>query len=230
MPNVSNASSMRRRAAGVCLIAAPLTGLASAVVSPHLEGDAEKDLATIMFRQDAFLIGGLLGVLALVFLLGAVLGLLHLLRDRSVALGHIGGGLALLGVLGLFGLQTAEFVMLEAVDPSAARVEMIELFERLDDSLGFVVVFLMFLVGLNLGLVLLGIAAWRADIAPVWAAGTIPLSVVVLLLGRDKVVSASGFVLLAIGLGWIGRSVLAQSDAEWEGRVAASAPGAPEAG
>jgi hypothetical protein len=129
MPNVSNASSMRRRAAGVCLIAAPLTGLASAVVSPHLEGDAEKDLATIMFRQDAFLIGGLLGVLALVFLLGAVLGLR-----------------------------------------------------------------------------------------------------VVLLLGRDKVVSASGFVLLAIGLGWIGRSVLAQSDAEWEGRVAASAPGAPESG
>lgn len=100
---------------------------------------------------------------------------------------------------------------------------MVALIEQVDDKAGFVVVLLMFLVGLNLGLSLLAAALWRAPVAPAWVAPAVVASVVVLLVGSDKILGAIAFALLAVAFGWVGRAVLAQSDDT--GRL--SRPGRP---
>ena len=41
----------------------------------------------------------------------AVLGLMHMLRERQVAFGHVGGGLAMLGLLAFTGIVAMELVM-----------------------------------------------------------------------------------------------------------------------
>ena len=40
----------------------------------------------------------------------AVLGLMHMLREREVAFGHVGGGLAMLGLLAFTGIVAMELV------------------------------------------------------------------------------------------------------------------------
>jgi hypothetical protein len=214
--SLSEPSQFRRTVAGTCLIAAPLAGLAGTLIGPESETDAADQLAAIADNQDAFVITTVIGMVALVLLLPAVLGLLHLLRDRAVALGHLGGSLALVGIVGLAALQGLGVVLAETVTGDAEREQMVELVERVEDNAGFIVVLLMFLVGLNLGLILLAAAPWRAQVAPAWVALAVVASVIVLFLGTDKILGAIGFALLAVAFGWVGRAVLARSDDDWE--------------
>jgi hypothetical protein len=228
--SLSDPAHFRRTVAGTCLIAAPLAGLTGTLIGPESETDAADQLAAIADNQDAFVIGTIVGIVALVLLLPAVLGLLHLLRDRAVALGHLGGSLALVGIVGLAALQGVGLVLAETVTGDAEREQMVALVERVEDNAGFVVVLLMFLVGLNLGLILLAAALWRAQVAPAWVALAVVASVIVLFLGSDKILGAIGFALLAVAFGWVGRAVLAQSDDDWEARPTRKAAQPPEPG
>jgi MFS family permease len=226
--SLSDASHFRRTVAGTCLIAAPLAGLTGTVIGAESETDAAEQLAAIADNQEAFVIGTIVGIVALVLLLPAVLGLLHLLRDRAVALGHLGGALALVGIVGLAALQGVGLVLAETVTGDGEREQMVSLVERVEDSTGFIVVLLMFLVGLNIGLILLAAALWRARVAPAWVTLALAASVIVLFLGSDKVLGAIGFALLALAFGWVGRAVLAQPDDDWDVRPTGKAAQPPE--
>src|SRR3712207_7166760 len=58
---------------------------------------------TTLFRSaadaDRTLISALLSLAAVALMIGAVMGLMHMLRERMVSFGHIGGGMALLGLV-----------------------------------------------------------------------------------------------------------------------------------
>lgn len=145
-----------------------------------------------------------------------MLGLVHLLRHRAVALGHIGGALVLVGIVGYTAVLATELVLLQIAQTAADRGQMVALAERIYASVGFGIFLLMFLVGLLLGLIVLAVALWRARIVPLWIAGVIALASVLDMVGSTSAVAVViVWVLLLIGLGWVGLKVLRMSDAGW---------------
>lgn len=223
MLKITDADNFRRTVAGLCLVAAPLAGLAATVVAPPAALDIGERLAIVSEYSARFLAGNLLAVLLQILLVPALLGLLHLIRGRGVVLGHIGGGLALIGVFGYMGILATEFVVLQMVGEGAERAQMIALAERVYGSVGFGVFLIMFLFGLLVGLIILAAGLWRARIIPPWAAACIATAAVL-----DFVASASVFavalawVLLLMGLGWMGLKVLGMSDTDWAQGLAPS--------
>lgn len=97
MLKINDANNFRRTGAGFCLIAAPLAGLASALITPRFTGGMGEELAAISEYTGRWLVGEFLNLITFFLFMLAALGILHLLRHRAVVLGHLGGGLVLLG-------------------------------------------------------------------------------------------------------------------------------------
>jgi hypothetical protein len=99
MDGLSNAHHFRRLVAAWCMITAPLAVLV-AMIAESAIGTTERayvigkvgDPDTGSFSQMALVVG-------LVLMVPAVLGLMHMLREREVAFGHLGGAVAMLGLL-----------------------------------------------------------------------------------------------------------------------------------
>jgi len=92
---IGDADNFRRTGAGLCLIAAPLVSLVSALITPQFTGDIADQRAAIAEHTGRWLVSEFLNLIT--FFMLAVLGIAHLLRHRAVVLGHVGGGLVLLG-------------------------------------------------------------------------------------------------------------------------------------
>src|SRR5256885_6457696 len=99
MLNLSDAHHLRKTVAGACMILAPACYLASAIVGPSSDNNSAAIIRATAAHQDRFYIATVLFIVGTVLLLPALLGLMHLMRERQVALGHVGGALALLGNL-----------------------------------------------------------------------------------------------------------------------------------
>src|SRR4051795_3838950 len=84
MFGISDAHHFRKMVAGFCMVFAPLCMLVGFLADPD--------------ASYAFLFAGA------VLMVPASLGLMHMLREREVALGHVGGGLSLVGLMGMAGL------------------------------------------------------------------------------------------------------------------------------
>ena len=103
MLKIWDADNFRRTLAGLCLITAPLALGASDLIRISVEGDAQgtrDQFDHIAASPGAWQVATILNMLGIVLFVPAVLGLLHLLHHRGVVLGHIGGGLLLIGLLG----------------------------------------------------------------------------------------------------------------------------------
>jgi len=100
MLKILDAPNFRRTLTGLSLIAAPLVVLVFWVALPDLPDDPAAMLAASAANRERTMVAALLLMLSSVLFLPAFFGLIHLLRDRGVVLGHVGGGLALLGALG----------------------------------------------------------------------------------------------------------------------------------
>jgi hypothetical protein len=112
MLRINDAVNFRRTLAGLALIAAPVLFGASDVLRisiPGAAGEGAAKFAAIADNIERWHTATVLNMLGVILFLPAILGLMHLLRARSVVLGHIGGGLALLGVLGWAGHNAGYF-------------------------------------------------------------------------------------------------------------------------
>lgn len=226
MLKLNDAENFRRTVAGLCLIAAPLAMLASEVslhlVTPENPLDTGQQLAIIAENPGTWQIGVLLGLLAAILFVPAILGMIHLVRGRGVVLGHIGGGLALIGVLGYAGHQALLFSYGEMAKAGTALGLdlglMVKITERMEESIvGAIIVLLMWLLSLFLGLILVSAGLYRARFVPIWVVACPTLAFVSAFLPVTSDLSkfaAVGF--LIVGLGTIGLKVLALSDREWE--------------
>ena len=98
MLNINGADNFRRTMAGVCLILAPLVLALAQLVHP---GQGEAGFAqTMADNPDRVQAASLLVILSSVLFVPALVGLLRLMPDRGTVLGHVGVGLALIGVIG----------------------------------------------------------------------------------------------------------------------------------
>jgi hypothetical protein len=220
MLKIWDANNFRRTLAGLCLITAPLALGAADLIRISVEGDAQgtrDQFDHIAASPGVWQVATVLNMLGIVLFVPAVLGLLHLLHHRGAVLGHIGGGLLLIGLLGFAAHNAGYYGTLGAVSaPGIDQEQMIRFWQAAETVPGNLVSLLMFLIGYVLGMVLLGVGLFWARVVPRWTAALIVLYVVGFLFAEESLLLALiSWMLLFVGLGTIGFMLLRQSDADW---------------
>ena len=112
--HLSDAHHFRKMIAGVCMVVAPILLLVGMVIHPASDMDVATQVAAVADNLDAWYAAHLIALVSLVLTVPAVLGLMHMLREREVAFGHVGGGLAMVGLLAFVGLVAMELVIVGA--------------------------------------------------------------------------------------------------------------------
>jgi hypothetical protein len=216
--HLSDAHHSRKMLAGACMVVAPLVLLAATVIHPASDMDAATQVATIADNLDAWYVAHLLALVSIALTVPAVLGLMHMLREREVAFGHVGGGLAMLGLLAFTGIVAMELVMWQLAG-AGETAQAAALLERLNETAGIVIPFVLVSFGFSLGVACLAIGLYRARAVQSWmaisvAAGAVLFGVAIGSAMNWLAIVAAAF--LVVGLGAIGRMVLQQTDEAWE--------------
>jgi hypothetical protein len=218
MSRLSDSHHFRKTIAGMCMVAAPLLLLVGVIVHPERKSDAGDQLAVIADNTDAWFAAHLIVLVALVLSVPAVLGLMHMLREREVAFGHVGGALAMVGLLATMGVVAIDgFVGWQAAaEPSA---QMTALFERLDDTAGVVIPFFVMSLGFTVGMLFLAAGLYRARAVQSWSAAMLAVGAILLAIAdfaTSDVFAIVGAAVLFVGFVQVGRMVLTESDEDWE--------------
>jgi hypothetical protein len=218
MTGLSDAHHFRKMVAGYCMVLSPLLLLVAMIVHPETGTSASSTIAAAADNPDAWYIAHLLVLVSLALAVPAVLGLMHMLREREIAWGHLGGGLGLLGILAFIGIVSMEgFVGWQA--GVGDRAEMVALFDRLYDTAGVVTPFYVVSFAFALGMLFLALGLYRARAVQSWMALFLAISAVLFAIGfptASELVSIIGAAFLFVGFGSIGRMVLSESDEDWE--------------
>jgi hypothetical protein len=187
MFGMSDAHHFRKMVAGFCMVIAPLCMLIGFVVDPD--------------AAYAFLFAGA------VLTVPAALGLMHMLREREVALGHIGGGLTLAGAMGMAALV--------GMDVGAGT----DLVARVDNLDGVATAMFVVTLMVGAGYLALGMGVFRAHATEAWSAACLMVAGiafdVALLTASDGIAIAAAAALL-VGQGAIGVMVWRESDEAWD--------------
>ena len=183
MKGLSDAHHFRKMVAGFCMVAAPLILLVGMVVHPEGKTDEGAQLAVVADNLDAWYIAHLLVLVSIVLAVPAVLGLMHMLREREVAYGHLGGGLGLLGLVALTGIVTIDGFVGWQMAAAGDRGEMTALFERLNDTAGVFIPFFLASFAFTLGMLCLAFGLYRARAVQGWMALFIGTAAILLGIG-----------------------------------------------
>lgn len=216
--HLSDAHHSRKMLAGACMIVAPLVLLAATVIHPASDMNEATQVAAIADNLDAWYVAHLLALVAIALTVPAVLGLMHMLRERQVAFGHVGGGLAMLGLLAFTGIVAMELVMWQMAAAGSTR-EAVTLLERLNDTAGTVIPFVVVSFGFALGLAALAVGLYRARAVQSWMAVSVAAGAIVFGFAIGSAMNWLAIVaaaFLVVGLGAVGRMVLSETDEAWE--------------
>jgi hypothetical protein len=219
MTHISNAHHFRKMVAGFCMVAAPLLFLVAVVIHPETGTDGDSIVAAAADNPDAWYLAHLLVLVSIVLAVPAVLGLMHMLREREVAFGHIGGGLGLLGLLAFTGIVAVEGLVGWQMGSVGDRGEMAALMDRLFDSAGVAVPLYFMSFAFTLGVICLAAGLYRARAVQWWMAAFVAVGVIAEAIGGGAAIewlSIVGAAFMFVGLGSIGRMVLSESDEDWE--------------
>jgi hypothetical protein len=184
---ISDAHHFRKMVAGFCMLFAPICLLIGFIVDPD--------------ASYAFLFVGA------ILMVPAALGLMHMLREREVAFGHLGGGLSLIGLMGMAGLV--------GMDVGGTT----DLVDRVDHLTGVGNWMFVATMGFGLGMAMLGMGVFRAHAVQSWAAACLMVGGIafdVALLASSAGIAIAGAAIVLAGLGTTGYMVWRESDDAWE--------------
>ncbi len=221
MSRLSDSHHFRKMVAGVCMIGAPLLLVIGMIVHPETKSDVGAQLAVIAGNMDEWYAAHLIVAMSLVLAVPAVLGLMHMLREREVAYGHLGGGLAIVGLLASTAIVAIEgFVGWQAgaaIGSDAAA--MTALFERVTETTGIVIPVFIMSFAFTVGMLFLAAGLYRARAVQSWTAAMLGIGSIVFAVGSamtEDVVSIIGAAVLLVGFFQVGRMVLTEPDEDWE--------------
>ncbi len=226
MLKIWNAANFRRTLTAVCLIVAPLLFAAAEFVSPPgPESNSSEALLeqVTKYHTDQLLLV-IFGTLSAILFIPILFGLIHMLSDRGVALGHIGGGFALLGSALIISLNGMNLALWAMTGPGMDLSAMAKVLDNITSSPIMGVLFMSHWF-FAIGILLLGIALWYARVAPRWASLCIFLAPLIdftlgSVLGDVLMISILSDALFIIGFGGLAWVLLTTSDDRWE-RLAA---------
>ena len=221
MSRLSDSHHFRKTIAGMCMIVAPLLLVVGMIVHPESKTDVGDQLAVVSANMDQWYAAHLILAISLVLAVPAVLGLMHMLREREVAYGHLGGGLAMVGLLATMGIVAMEgFVGWQAGAATGSdQAAMTALFERVTETTGIVIPFFVMSFAFTVGMLFLAAGLYRARAVQSWTAAMLGLGSIVFAVGSgmaENTVAVIGGAVLLVGFFQVGRMVLSESDEEWE--------------
>ncbi|GAA3441285.1 hypothetical protein [Planomonospora venezuelensis] len=213
MPALSDPRGFRRTAAGLCLVAAPVVYVAALVVDPAIRQGGDPVGIYGRYPEQVTVSAALLHW-SWVLLIPGIIGMIHLIRRRGVVLGHLAGGLALLGVVNFSALMLGDFFysrLERAMEPARGAALGDEALADPGAVFGFQIPGF---AGL-LGLFLLGLVLAYARRELWWA----PFAMLLGIFGAPvyPIGTVVGGLLYLAGSGAIGLRMLRMSDAEWAG-------------
>ena len=215
----SDASRFRRVVAGSCLIIAPVVLLVGALVHPQGKEAAAAHLAVVAENPGRYYWAHAILLAGLALFLPVVLGLMHLLRNRGTTFGHVGGGMAMIGLFGATAVVAVDGIAVSQMgQPQASIEEMAALLDRIKESPGSRGIAVVAGVGLMLGIVLLAYGLWRTRAVQPWMAGGVAAGAITFFVGvvtDNRIIFAMAFALYLIALGPLGWRVLHESDDDW---------------
>ncbi|HEU4978176.1 MAG TPA: hypothetical protein VFT42_04720 [Solirubrobacteraceae bacterium] len=216
---MSDSHHFRKQVAGLCMLFAPALVLVSAIVSPKLSSNGGTQLRYASAHLDRWYLAQVLALAALVLLVPAILGLMHMLRERQVAMGHVGGALALIGVMAATALTGAALLIWQMAEPARNIAQMALVAHDFGRTAGVVVALMIPTIGFALGFIALAYGLFRARAVHWMSALLMAAGAVALDLGFGPVASnalaIAGCAALTIGLGSIGWAVLTETDDAW---------------
>ena len=205
-----------RTVSGVCLVLGPVLLAVQAAIDPAWAVDPAAFRLEVAAAPDRFALAGMLApIAAFVFIVGLV-GAIHLLRTRLVNLAQIGCGLVMFGMT-FFSTFYAVYVI-ESVStrPAFDQAQMQAMLEQAQYSPYAVLLPIALLGGQCLGLLVIAVGLFlRRPVVPVWVPAVL-LASFVLLLAEMQLTAVVGFLLAAVGLGWLALRILRTPDDEWE--------------
>jgi hypothetical protein len=217
--SLSDTHHFRKLVAGACMVLAPILLLVAAVIHPGFETDEAAQLGVIAESRDAWYIATLLGLVSIALAVPAVLGLMHMLREREAAAGHLGGGLALLGLLAFAALAGMAFVAWQMAATGADQAQMAALLENVRESSGVFFPVYLITYAFALGMLVLAYGLGRARAVPAVMAVCLAIGGVAVVLAAPLGAAwlmIVGAAFLVVGLGSTGLMVLRATDADWE--------------
>jgi hypothetical protein len=227
MLGVSDARHFRRLVAGFCLIAAPAVLLIGALLHPQSKDDTAAHLAVVGESPGRYYVAHAIILAGLVLFLPAILGLMHLLRERATAVGHVGGGLVILGLFGAAAVVAVDGIATSEMGKAGVNAEeMAVLLDRIRDSAGLRVIGGIGAISFLLGGLLLAYGLWRAGAVQPWIAGGVAAANIVLFIGQltdNRAIIAIAGAIALIAFGAIGWRVLMESDEQWAREAARAA-------
>ena len=219
MLKISDAAHFRRVVAGLCLVAAPALFAVAEIATPQPSGSAAAQLATFAQHREQLVVGVLCGLASSMCFVPALFGLLHKIRDRGVVYAHVAAALIIYGLVtqaALGGINVMFWVMTK---PGMNHGAMVNLLNGLQH--GTAVAGAPLLAGHYLfavGVVLLGVAVWRARLAPRWAGILVALFPIsdVALSGAGDISSLISDAIGVVGFAALGWRLLTAPDASWD--------------
>ena len=218
MLKLSDTHHFRKVLAGCAMVLAPAVLLVGTILHPATPAGESARVGAIATDGGLWMAAHLVLLAAVVLALPAVLGLMHMLRERMAAYGHIGGALALLGLLAFLGLVAIELVVGQMA-MSGPRGGAVALLGTIGGSAAITVPFVWGTLAFALGMIVLGLGLYEARAVEWWQALGLALAGVALVIGpllASNVIAIVGALLLLGALGSIGIAVLRESDADWE--------------
>jgi hypothetical protein len=162
------------------LVLAPAVGLVAAVAVPGLSTSTKGELAQVAAHPERFHIYALAIAISGYLMVAAVFGLMALLRERSPRTAYLAGGLTQIGTVVAVGDGAVE-LMYWKMGVVGHRDLMVTLSDRYDAGTGWI-----YTVGglsIIVGSIALAVGLWRTGTLARWAAVTVPLGVVLNIVG-----------------------------------------------
>lgn len=217
METTQQTDHLRKSVAGVAMLASPVLAIAGWAIYPTLKSDEGEQLRELAGGTTRATIGLSLDLLSTALAVFAVLGAVHLLREREMMLGSVGGGMAIIGLVGvavMTGLQGSA-IELARSGVTDANVGIYE------DMMGGRVFWLGMAGGfiVSAGMVILAVGLYRARAVPEPSALLLGVFAVAQLVGfgmASTPIVVASFVILFAAIAPVGVQILRETDAEWE--------------
>jgi hypothetical protein len=217
MFGITDAHHFRKMVAGFCMVMAPLSALIGFVVHPGAKTDEAAQIATVAAHTDAWYAAHLFLFISVVLAVPVVLGLMHMLREREVAYGHLGGALGLIGLMAVAGIIGIQMVVWQMA--GSGGTEMAGLLDRVTNADGVMIPFFFGSLLLGLAYVAFGVGLYRAHAAASWMAFCLMAGGVLLDVASvtsNVTVGLAGAAVLLLGQGAIGWMVWKETDEAWD--------------
>ena len=212
--------TLRRIVTAISIVLAPLAvGIVRATVPLASSSGGQAAIAAAAANLGMARVELAAGVVASLLLPFAIVGLTRLVVQRAPILALLGGGLALVGWALVPSLVTSDAVTYEMARLGTNSAQFAALWEQFNGNIAVSILFFVFLIGHELGTLLLGIGLARARVVPLWAASFVVIGIVlhpVSVATGSRLLDILAYGLVTAGCVAAARAVLISPNDAWD--------------